>query len=275
MADQGQSRPTEPLPDWAVPAAAPERRRRRAWPWIVAVLVIVALAIGAWFAGEAIARSIVTATVREQVITALDLPADQPLEVEVAGTVLPQLIAGRLDELTLSSEDVALGDAFTGDIRVVAQGVPISGGAMDAGSATVTMDADQLRALLATIDSFPVDTVDLAAPDVTVSIDVPVFAAEIPVGVALTPVADGGDIVLTPSEIEVAGTALSAERIRQQFGLVADVILRDWTVCVADQIPAGVTLREISVQEGAVVAELDIDGAILSDSALQAEGVCA
>ena len=73
--------------------------------------------------------------------------------------MLPQLIAGRLDELTLSSEDVALGDAFTGDIRVVAQGVPISGGAMDAGSATVTMDADQLGALLATIDSFPVDTV--------------------------------------------------------------------------------------------------------------------
>ncbi|MET2012162.1 DUF2993 domain-containing protein [Microbacterium chocolatum] len=275
MADQGQTRPTEPLPDWAVPTAAPARRRRRVWPWIAAVVVIGALAIGAWFAGEAIARSIVTATVREQVITALDLPADQPLEVEVAGTVLPQLIAGRLDELTLSSDDVALGDAFTGDILVVARGVPIRGGAMDAGSATVTMDADQLRALLATIDSFPVDTVDLAAPDVTVSIDVPVFAAEIPVGVALTPVADGGDIVLTPSEIDVAGTALSADRIREQFGLVADVILRDWTVCVADQIPAGVTLREISVQERGVVAELDIDGAILSDSALQAEGACA
>ena len=38
----------------------PARRRRRAWPWIVAFAIVVGLAVVAWFAGEAIARDVVT-----------------------------------------------------------------------------------------------------------------------------------------------------------------------------------------------------------------------
>ena len=90
--------PTQPLPDpsatWILQtdASAPAPRRHRRWPWLVAVLAVAALAVGAWFAGEYIARGIVERTIREQVVQQLDLPADQQIDVDIPGQVLPQLI---------------------------------------------------------------------------------------------------------------------------------------------------------------------------------------
>src|SRR6478609_1850844 len=115
----GDTQPTQPLPPHTYAEAAP-KRRRRAWPWIVALIVVVGLAVAAWFAGEWIAREVVTKTIREQVITQLSLPADQQVDVTVEGAVLPQLIRGSLDDVTISSDDVEL-EAFSGDVTVHAQ----------------------------------------------------------------------------------------------------------------------------------------------------------
>ena len=51
-------------------------------------------------------------------------------------------------------------------------------------------------------------------------------------------------------------------------------MLRDWTICIAQYIPAGATLTGIEVTGDEVVADLDIDGAIVTDPALQELGVC-
>ena len=110
--------PTQPLPDpsarWVLStdaAASAPRRRSRRWPWLIAVLAVVVLAVGAWFAGEYIARGIVERTIRDQVASRLDIPADQHVDVDVRGQVIPQLIGGRLDDVTVSAPDVSLGRA--------------------------------------------------------------------------------------------------------------------------------------------------------------------
>ena len=89
--------------------------------------------------GEAIAKDIVTKTIREQVVTQLSLPADQEMQVEVASPVIPQLITGTLSEVTITSEDVPM-ESFVGDVTVSAQDIPIRGGGeMGSGTATVVM----------------------------------------------------------------------------------------------------------------------------------------
>ncbi|WP_137846289.1 DUF2993 domain-containing protein [Microbacterium sp. 2FI] len=267
----GDTQPTQPLPDWQ-PAAEP-RRRRRIWPWLVALVVVVVLGIVAWFVAESIARDLVTTTIRDEVVAQLDLPADQQVDVEVPGTIIPQLIAGSLDEVTISSDDVPIG-GFTGDVTVTAQDVPIRGGDMGGAAATVTLDEEQLRAIMATVDGFPADTLGLAEPDVTFSTELSLFGVGIPVGVSLTPQAVEGDLVLTPSAIELAGADVSADRLRDQFGVLADVVLKDWTVCLAEYLPAGVTVTGVQVDGEQLVADLDVDGGIVSDPELQAMGTC-
>jgi hypothetical protein len=270
----GDTQATEPLPDDMLPAPPPPRRRR-AWPWIVAFAIVAVLAVAAWFAAEAIARQIVTGVVRDQVRTQLALPADQEIDVEIAGAVLPQLIGGSLDELTIASDDVTLGEV-TGDVTVIAHDVAVRGsGEMSGATATVSLDQAQLQTLLATIDEFPADTVALDAPNVTMSLDLTLFGAAIPVGVALTPSAAEGEIVLTPASLQLGGSEVTADALRDQFGRLSDAVLQDWNVCVAQYLPAGVTLTGVEVDGTLLVADFDVDGAFATDLALQENGTCA
>lgn len=248
--------------------------RARRWPWLVAALAVVALAVGAWFAGEYIARGIVTKTIRDQVITQLSLPADQQIDIDLPGPVLPQLIVGSFGELTVSSADVPL-EGVTADVRVTAQDVPLRGGDWSGGYAQVRLDQDQLRGLLAQVDGFPAASVTLDAPDIAASFDLKLFALTVPVGVSLTPRAEGGDIVLTPSTLQVGGAELSAEALTQQFGPIAGTVIRDWNVCIADRLPSALMLTAIGVQGDHVVADFEIDSAILQQSAPVPRGTCA
>lgn len=275
--------PTQPLPDpraqWVLstgaPAPAPARRGRR-WPWLLAIVIVGVLAVGAWFAGEYIARSIVERTIREQLITNLDLPADQQIDITVPGAILPQLAVGSLAEVTVSSDDVPLKSGLTADVVVRAQDVPTrSGGDWSGGYATVTLDEAQVQALLATIEGFPAATVVLDEPDIDVTTDLQLFALTVPVGVGLTPSVSAGKLVLTPDTLQVAGGEISAEALVDQFGAIARTVVRDWEVCIADQLPAALTLTGIRVDGQTVVADFEIDSAILSEPAAQQNGTCA
>ncbi|MFB7893299.1 DUF2993 domain-containing protein [Microbacterium sp. NPDC056044] len=270
---RGDTQVTEPLPEGMVPQA-PERTRR-VWPWIVAFAIVAVLAVAAWFAAEAIARQVVTGVVRDQVRTQLSLPADQPIDVEIPGAVIPQLISGSIDALTIASDDVAFG-GVTGDVTVTAHDVAVRGsGEMSGATATVSLDEAQLRTLLSSVEGFPADTVGLAAPDVTMSMELQLFGAGIPVGVALTPTVADGDIVLTPAVLRLGESEVSADALRSQFGRIADTVLRDWDVCIAQYIPAGVTLTAVEVTGEVLVADFDVDGAIATDPSLQQNGTCA
>ncbi|KXZ59847.1 hypothetical protein Mlaev_02090 [Microbacterium laevaniformans] len=273
--------PTQPLADpsarWVLStdaAASAPRRHSRRWPWLIAVLAVVLLAVGAWFAGEYIARGIVERTIRDQVASRLDIPADRHVDVDVRGAVIPQLIGGRLDDVTVSAADVSLG-ALTGDVEVHAAGVPIRGDApLQSASATVRLDQDQVRALLGTVDGFPADAVTVEAPDIVMSTELKAFSLSVPVGVSLTPSASGGDLVLTPRTLRVSGAEVSADVLIDQFGALARTVVRDWNVCVRQYLPAGLTLTAVRVDGAQVVADIAIDPRITVDAALQQNGTC-
>nr|WP_206686554.1 MULTISPECIES: DUF2993 domain-containing protein [Microbacterium] len=259
----------------ATPGRPATKPKRAVWPWLVAAAAVVVLVVVAWIAGEQIARNLLVNTVREQVITQLSLPADQQVDVDVPGPVLPQLIGGEIDEITIASDDVVFGE-LSGDVSVHATGVPVRGdGPMDAASATITLDEAQLTALLGTIEDFPADTVVIDAPAIEISMELQLFALTVPVGITLVPSAAGGDLVLTPSTLRVAGTEITAEALSRQFGAIAGTVIRDWQVCIADQLPAGVMLNGVEVNRDDIVAEFEIDGEIITDETLQQPGSCA
>lgn len=271
--------PTAPLPDpgarWvlATDAGAPAPRRR--WPWVVTLLVVGVLAAAAWFVGEYVARGIVERTIREQVTRELGLPADQQIDIGIPGPIIPQLIVGSFAELTIASDDVSLG-GLNADVRVDAMDVPTRGGGdWSGGYATVSFDEAQLQTLLSQVEGFPAETVSLDAPDVAADFELQVLGIAVPVGVSLAPRAEGGDLVLSPAAFRVAGTEITADALRDQFGLLASPILGDWDVCFADRVPQAVELTDVEVRREAVVARFEIDSAIIRDPAAQAMGTCA
>lgn len=254
--------------------AGPVKARRKTGRRIALLIVVVVLLAGALVAAEFIARSIVTSTVRSLVVENVGLPDDQNVDVAVDGIVLAQLIGGRLDDVTVTSDDVTLGP-ITGDVLVELRGVPVSGGeAAEGGTASVRLDEEQVRALLAQIPDFPSGTVTLAAPDLTFTNQLSLFGVGIPVGVSVTPGATDGNLTLTPAAFELGGNSIDADTLRAQFGGVADAILGAQSLCIADRLPAALTLLSATVQGQNLVAAFDVAGGVLNDPALQRDGTC-
>ncbi len=73
----------------------------------------------------------------------------------------------------------------------------------------------------------------------------------------------------------MADAEISADALVAQFGAIATTIVRDRDVRIAQYLPAGLTLSTVKVVGQEVVADFDIDGAIITDPALQQNGACA
>ncbi|MEZ3159928.1 DUF2993 domain-containing protein [Microbacterium sp. BWT-B31] len=264
--------PTLPLPGESAPK--PDRpRRRSAWPWIVSGIIVIALAVAAFLLADALVRDLMVKAVREQISKTAGVDASG-VQVEVPGLVIPQLAAGTIGTITISADDVSR-DAFSGDVVIIAHGVPVRGdGPMADASASVTMTEEQLRTLMSQVDGFPAGSLGIDEPDVTMSTQVSLFGLSFPVGVALTPSAADGDLVLSPAALQLAGADIGADELHDRFGAIADVVLRDWGVCVAQYLPSGLTLASVAVSGDTLVAGFDIAPGMLHDPLLQETGSC-
>lgn len=269
--DAAAEHPTLVIPGSASDTSADAvSRSRPRWPWVLlaVVLVLAALAVAAEF----IARAVLPGVVRSIVVEQLDLPADQQLDVETQGLVLPQLIAGTLDTLRLSTESMTL-EGITGAADVTATAVPLRGGDLGGASGAIRIDQAQFSSLLAGTD-LPVDSVEFTAPNATVSGSITVLGAAVPLSLTLTPGAIDGDLELTPVAASIGGLDIDLDRIGSALGSLGEGLTQPQRVCIADQLPAGLTLTGLEIVDGAAVIDIDVNGAIVTDPKLQDTGVC-
>ncbi|MDQ0613208.1 hypothetical protein QF046_000849 [Microbacterium sp. W4I4] len=251
-------------------APAVTRTRRARWPWVllIAVVVLVALAVAA----ELVARAVLPGIVRSIVIEQLDLPSDQQLEVQASGVLLPQLLTGTLDELQLSSDEVTIG-GVTGTAHVTATGVPLRGGALGAATGTVSIDQTQFATLLAH-SQMPDAAIALDAPNATLRGEISLFGRGIPVGLTVTPGAEDGDLLLTPVSATLGGDEVDLQALAGRFGDIGERLAGPQRLCIADQLPAGITLTGLRVEGTRAVADISADGRIAVDPELLENGTC-
>ncbi|MFE6995189.1 DUF2993 domain-containing protein [Microbacterium sp. NPDC057659] len=261
---------TLPLPDDLAPAAAQPKRRRARWPWVVLIVVVVLAALAV--TAELVARAVVPNIVRSVVVDSMDLPADQQLDVQTYGLLVPQLIAGRFGRLDLSSDSVELG-GITGAVDVMATGVPLGGGDIGHASGTVTIPEDQFAALVKKAD-LPIEKIAFDAPDVTASGSVPVLGMSLPVSLTVTPGADAGELLLTPVSATLGGIDLDLAQLADRLGGIGSGLAETHRICIADQLPAGITLTGLKIVGDTAVADVAVDGRIGTDRTLQENGTC-
>ena len=262
--------PRPPLP--SAPVAVRPPRRRARWPWVVGIVVVLlaVLVVG----GEFVARAVVAQQIRSQVITALKLPADQQMDVNVGGIVLPQLVAGRLADVRLSSKSVAIGP-ITSAVQVDATGVPIRGGKLGSAKGTFRITADQLeKAIIAAAGSTPIESVALDGKNVTATGSVKLFGASVPLALALTPGAEGGELTFTPTSATIGAMTLDASDTSSPFANALKPLFATQKLCIADRLPAGVHLSGLRVDVDALVATFAADSAITTDPKLLENGTC-
>lgn len=244
--------------------------RRTRWPWVVLV-VVVAVAV-LLVAAELIARAVLPGIVRSIVVEQLDLPSDQQLDVQASGLLVPQLVTGTLDELQLASDEVTIG-GITGAAHVTATGVPLRGGALDSAKGTVSVDQTQFAGLLEH-SRLPDAEITLEEPNATLQGDITLLGRAIPVGLTVTPGADDGDLLLTPVSATLGGNELDLRALAGLLGDVGEGLAGPQRLCIADQLPAGLTLTALRIQGTTAVADFAADGRIADDPALLENGTC-
>lgn len=251
-------------------ADAPRQRRRRRWPWVLLIIVIVLGLLVV--AAEFIARAVLPGVVRSLVVEQLELPADQQLDVEADGILLPQLIGGTLDSLHLTTDSVTL-EGITGAVDVTATDVPLRGGDLGGAAGVIRIDQAEFTTLLAGTD-LPIEEVTLEAPNATVGGTFAVFGVDVPFALTVTPGVAEGDLELTPVQASIGGIVIDAGQIDSALGSLGSDLTQTQRICIADQLPAGLTLTGLEIEGSSAVIDIDVNGAIVTDESLLEKGVC-
>ncbi|MCU1424028.1 MAG: hypothetical protein JWM51_319 [Microbacteriaceae bacterium] len=271
--DTGEVRDTLELP--GLPAATPKKRRRRRLGWVVALVVIVVLIVVAYFVAERIARDRVGETLRDELRSALGLPASHPVVVDLGGgSMLAQLAGKSIDTAEADIAGVPLGD-ITGDVHLAATGVPLDENQpVTTLRARVSVDEENVQKLRGYIADVDLDSISLGDGVVDVTTDFAFFGLSVPVKASVAPSVDDGSVLFDPKSVEINGAALPIESVLEsRFGAIAESLLPTRSFCVAELLPEAMVLTAVDVTPRAFTLDLTADGAGLGPQ-LEQLGSC-
>jgi hypothetical protein len=250
------------------PLAGAPRRRRGGIVAVVVIAIVAALLVVAAIVAEMLARDAVGDEISQRVAGAV---GGDPAETEVdlgAGLILPQLLAGRLDDVRVATS-AELG-GLAADLVIRAGGVPLEAGGevrrldVEASipAASIETIADQLGEPLSGA------SVALDGDAIVASGEVDVLSIAVPLQLGLVPSAVDGAISLEPVSARVDSVDVPLAELREgPLSGLAERILAPREVCIADRMPAAFSLDSAEVRGDALVLGLSGDGATLASGA--------
>ncbi|MGK0714729.1 LmeA family phospholipid-binding protein [Leucobacter sp. W1153] len=257
-----------------VTGEAGTRRPRWGLRLLGGVLVLAALAGAAELALRLIVPGIVANAVRDS----FGMTSDHPVEVAIEGSALLSALSGKVGDVSIEVPQVTVLEGITVTVTASAEALPFdaAGQPLGAADASVTIPADQLGAVIALVTSGAADTGTVSGDELQIGRDIEVFGVSVPLQVSLALAVDSGNLLVEPTSVSAAGMDLTAMQIRQFAGSSLDGVLQPHSVCVRDQLPAGVTLTEIRLSStGAVTVGASLAPDIISNSAQLELGTCA
>jgi len=263
---------------------APERRdpreakRRRRGPrggtvfiWLLVLAVIgVGLAFGLRIIDQTV-RGVAQDQAEKQIADQLPGQVTGRVDVQIEGDwVIPQLIRGRLDRVVLDGQNLQA-DGTPFQAHIVATDVPTDQ-ERTVGSvvATVSMDEAPASALLAKTAGTPPD---LQFGDGTLGYSGSTRVLGLTLGftVAAEPVLrDGSTVVITPAQVELQAGSLKVD-LAQTIQGIRDVT---YPVCVAQYLPAGVAVQDVTVTDARASVTVASDSLKLTRDSLGVAGTC-
>jgi hypothetical protein len=136
---------------------------------------------------------------------------------------------------------------------------------------------DALATVAPEITGVTIEEVTLEGDEVVASGGLTVFGVALRLGLGLTPSAVDGQLAFDATSIRLGDDTITADELRANplLGGLADGLLQQRRVCIADELPAALTLTGLAVEGDTLVATLDGSGAAIGGDGFTRQGVCA
>lgn len=260
------------------PVVVATKKKRRRWPWVLAGILIVLgiLLTITFFVAEAYAKDYARDYIKERIIAVLGIEPGTPVTVDIGDDlVLVQALVGKLNQIDVTAEQVTFG-ILKGAATVHAEGVPLDQNEpVEALAITFAVAEADVEALAGNLSGAQLESILLEEPEIVAATTFNFFGFEIPVGMGIEPSADEGKIVFTPTSIRLGEENYTAEQLRETFGGFAGQLLQQQSFCVAENLPAALTIVDVDVVKKDLVVKIDGDGAALGGNDLSTPGTCA
>ncbi|MCU1425515.1 MAG: hypothetical protein JWM51_1806, partial [Microbacteriaceae bacterium] len=244
--------------------------------WLVVLAVVAGLVAFAAIQSDGIARNAAAGTVRSAVVSSLQLPDTQEVDVDFGGGLFfLQALRGTINSVDITISGVLVGEA-TADLELTGTGVPLEPGApLDTLTSRIRIDAANLMALGAYISSAPLTGVSLGGETVSVSTDIDAAGTPTPVSVGLAPSTAGGRVLFTPVTVGVAGAESTAEEaLAGPLAPFLGPLLTSPSWCAAQYLPKSLAVSGAAVVDNSFVVTATGNGVPLTGAALTEKGVC-
>ncbi|MDQ1556663.1 MAG: hypothetical protein QOI02_1665 [Actinomycetota bacterium] len=267
---------TRPLPVVHPVEVAP-RRKRRGWLGVVVALVIlVALVVAAFFIAEPFVRTYAEKQVRTQVIQALKLPPTTVVNVDLgSGSLILQALTGRINDVRVSLPKLTMG-GLTGSAVLTAKGVPLdSSQEVNALTIRVAVPQKALQSIASNVQGSTKPTVTLGAGVAKIATTYSLFGVSVPLAIDIKPSADAGRLKFTPENFYVNGGKVSLSDVEKSpIGGLVGSALGGTSLCVAQDLPKSFVLSKATVISKEVVLTVTGNHAKLNGKDLAVRGTC-
>ena len=229
-------------------------------------MALVALVVVA----DVIVRNIAEARFAEEIEANLPDGVEGDVGVTIGGlSVIAQYLSGTMQQVELSAPELDV-EGVPIAVDVVGQGVPVDlASPVEHLTATIEADAGAVNRL---IDVQGVEG-ELAFGDGTVGYTDSVRFLGFPIEFTVTarPTAAGDTVLLEPVGVDVAAGGGSID-----VSGIVDRLLGDdpIPVCVAEHLPAGVEVQQLTVEPTGATVALEADGLRLDEASLATLGSC-
>ncbi len=237
---------------------------------LLAGLVLVLLAAGIFIA-ETLARAEAERAIEDGVRSALALSDGERVEVEVGGPVLLQNVRGRLDSVRLTVYSFPTGRA-NADLTMFVEGLHGVGDSWGADriSGAATVSAAQATALFLPTEAQGRMRVGFSGGDMVISPSAPGGLA---MSAAVTPHVENGRLSVGLTSVTIGDKTLTPDEVAAQTGL-DPAALQPASVCLAEEMPRFLQLRDVRITDQQLRFEVDADPALLDAASGDEHGSC-
>jgi hypothetical protein len=253
---------------------APARKRRRWVGPVVILSILVILIVAAFLVAEKLARDAAETAITKPIQDALG--TDQKVDVDFGGGFLIlQALGGSVDEVTVTASDVAFAGA-SGDIGLTAAGVPLNiEGTVASLGATVSIDESSIQALVPALSGTG-GTVTFENDQLVLTTQADILGQSVPVVIVLVPSAANGMLSFEPVSMTVNGDDVSIDDVRAgAYGPGPAAMLTPPSVCVAELLPASLTLSSAGITGKSLVLGFAGSEVSLAGGGFTTKGSCA